>query len=90
MLHWVWNQNGLKMTPQETSDYKMKWLGAGGHNVHLHSDLDVAGKDWCRRNLERHQWAFSPYTANYQHTFCFENVIHAQQFAQEFIDWIEK
>lgn len=78
------------MTPQETSDYKMRWMCEGAHDVVLHSDLDVAGKDWCRRNLERHQWAFSSYTANYQHTFHFENVIHAQQFAQEFIDWIKK
>ena len=50
------------MTPQEISDYKLKWR-ASGIAVQLHSDLDVAGKDWCRRNLERHQWAFNPHTA---------------------------
>jgi hypothetical protein len=60
------------MTPQEISDYKLKWR-ANGVAVPLHSDLDVAGKDWCRRNLERHQWAFNPHTAVYAHTFLFED-----------------
>lgn len=78
------------MTPQEVFEYKSRWKSAGGYPVKIHSDLDWRGKDWCRRNLERHQWSFSSYTAVYQHTFWFENFLHAQQFEQEFIDWIEK
>jgi hypothetical protein len=78
------------MTPQEIDDYKTKWLtGPGrGYPVKIHSDLDVDGKDWCRRNLERHQWSFTKYTDVYEHTFYFESQLHSQQFAQEFIDWI--
>ena len=90
MLHWIWNQNGLKMTPQETSDYKMQWMREGGHGVRLHSDLDIVGKDWCRKNLERHQWSFTPHSDVYEHTFLFESQYVSQQFEQEFNDWIRK
>ena len=78
------------MTPQEVSDYKMRWMREGGHSVRLHSDLDIAGKEWCRRNLERHQWSFNSFTDVYEHTFLFENQLMSQQFAQEFYDWIKK
>lgn len=80
----------IPQTPQEVSDYKMRWMREGGHNVRLHSDLDVKGKDWCRKNLERHQWSFSLYTDVYEHTFHFEDQYMSQQFAQEFYDWIKK
>lgn len=78
------------MTPQEISDYKMRWLTKGGYPVSIHSDLDIEGKDWCRRFLERHQWSFSKYTAPYEHTFWFEDQRISQQFAQEFYDWIKR
>lgn len=78
------------MTPQEIFEYKNRWLSAGGHPVKIHSDLDWQGKDWCRKHLDRHQWSFSVYTAIYEHTFLFENKIHAQQFEQEFIDWVQR
>ena len=78
------------MTPQESFEYKNRWLSADGHPVRIHSDLDWRGKDWCRKRLERHQWSFSSYTAVYEHTFWFENQEYAQQFEQEFIDWIVK
>ena len=71
------------MTPQEISEYKLKWR-ANGIAVQLHSDLDVAGKDWCRRRLERHQWAFNPHTAVYAHTFLFENAANAAEFVTHF------
>lgn len=70
------------MTPQETADYKMRWMP--GHAVRLHSDLDVQGKAWCRRTLERHQWAFKPWTDVYEHTFHFEDLRAAQNFEMEF------
>lgn len=76
------------MTPQEIADHKLKWMP--GHSVRLHSDLDVAGKDWCRKNLERHQWSFKAWTAIYEHTFYFENVLAAQNFAMEFSNWVNK
>lgn len=70
------------MTPQETSDYKLRWMP--GHRVRLHSDLADQGKVWCRKNLERHQWSFTAWTANYEHTFHFENQIASQNFELEF------
>jgi hypothetical protein len=70
------------MTPQQISDYKMRWMP--GYTVRLHSDLDVRGKEWCRRELERHQWSFTAWTYVYEHTFHFEDILAAQQFATEF------
>lgn len=70
------------MTPQETHDYKLKWLP--GKVVRLHSDLDWKGKDWCRKNLQRHKWSFTKWTANYEHTFHFEDETTAEEFASEF------
>ena len=73
------------MTTQEIFDYKMRWKP--GFTVTLHSDLDVKGKSWCRRNLEPQQWGFSPWTAVYQHTFYFESIYAAQNFEMEFHRW---
>jgi hypothetical protein len=79
------------MTPQEIAEYKQRWMGTGNNNpVRLHSDLDTQGKTWCRRNLERHQWSFKSWTAVYEHTFYFENVLAAQNFAMEFNNWVNK
>jgi hypothetical protein len=66
------------MTPQEIYEYKRKWMP--GHIVGLHSDLDWKGKDWCRKNLERHRWSFTGWTDVYEHTFHFENSQDAQNF----------
>ena len=70
------------MTPQEQSDYKNSWKP--GHSVRLHSDLDVQGKTWCKRNVERHQWSFTSYTDVYEHTFHFELEEHALEFENQF------
>lgn len=70
------------MTPQEIFDYKQKWKP--GFTVRLHSDLDWEGKDWCRRNLDRHQWSFTSWTHVYEHTFHFEDESNAQSFKQHF------
>jgi hypothetical protein len=70
------------MTPQEQFDYKLTWKP--GHIVRLHSDLDTEGKTWCKRNLERHQWSFTTWTASYEHTFHFESEYVSQQFVHEF------
>ena len=73
------------MTPQEIADYKQRWMSTGSNNpVRLHSDLSDAGKTWCRRSLERHEWSMSTWTDVYEHTFYFENIIAAQNFAMEF------
>jgi hypothetical protein len=70
------------MTPQDIDDYKRHWLP--GYLVKLHSDLDVDGKTWCRRQLERHTWSMSKWTDVYEHTFHFEDIMAAQNFAMEF------
>lgn len=70
------------MTPQEISDYKMRWMP--GYAVRLHSDLDVQGKEWCRKQLQRHQWSFAAWTDVYEHTFYFESIRAAQNFEMEF------
>jgi hypothetical protein len=71
------------MTPQEVFEYKMKWKPIG-FAVRLHSDLDWKGKDWCRKNLERHQWSMDTYTDVYEHTFFFEKEEHAKLFETQF------
>jgi hypothetical protein len=76
------------MTPQEQHDYKLKWLP--GYPVRLHSDLDVQGKTWCKRNVERHQWSFTTYTNVYEHTFHFELEEHAKLFAEQWPRFINQ
>ena len=70
------------MTPQEISDYKLKW--APGIPVRVHSDQDWVCKNWCRTHLDRHQWTMSTFTNVYEHTFQFEHKHHAKQFAALF------
>jgi hypothetical protein len=74
------------MTPQEQSDHKNRWKP--GFIVRLHSDLDVQGKTWCKRNVERHQWSFTTYTDVYEHTFHFELEEQALTFAQQFPNYV--
>lgn len=76
------------MTPQETFEYRLRWKP--GHCVALHSDLEVAGKAWCKRALEPYEWGFTAWTAVYEHTFCFENIIAAQNFEMEFSAYAKK
>lgn len=71
------------MTPQELFEYKMRWK-PNGYQVSLHSDLDWQGKDWCRKNIERHQWSMDTWTDVYAHTFFFESKEHAESFADSF------
>ena len=78
------------MTPQEIAEYKQRWMTQGGYAVRLHSDLDVSGKDWCRKQLERQQWSFRSFTDVYEHTFYFEDDYIGQQFEHEFNHWVNK
>ena len=78
------------MTPQELNEYKMHWMRVANHPVRIHSDLDVEGKDWCRRNLERHEWSFQSWTDVYEHTFYFENAGVSQQFEHDFKQWVQR
>ena len=66
------------MTPVEIHEYKLRWKP--GFRIKLHSDLDWKGKTWCRKNLQRHQWSMTSWTAVYEHTFNFEHQKDAQAF----------
>ena len=71
------------MTPQEISAHKMKW--APGISVPTHSDVDWMCKHWCRKHLQRHQWAMDSWTGAYEHTFRFEHKNDASRFK----DWYD-
>lgn len=71
------------MTPQEISDYKLRWKP--GYMVQVDIDSDVWGKDYCKKNLKRHQWSFEKYTRpDDSHRFSFETFSVAQQFFQAY------
>jgi hypothetical protein len=71
------------MTPQERFDYKTKWMQTSSNPIKIHSDLEFAAKQWCKTNLEQHQWHFSKYTDVYEDTFYFESADHARKFDNE-------
>lgn len=86
--HGIWNNTeSFDMTPQEISDYKMKWKP--GYSVPVHSDLHTECKTWCRKNLPRERWSMDTYTDVYEHTFMFELESDAELFADEFKEWIQ-
>ena len=76
------------MTPQEISDYKLKWKP--GFQVDVHSDLHIDCKYWCRQKLERWEWSMNTWTGVYSHTFYFEKQEHADRFTEKFKDWVNK
>lgn len=69
-------------TPQDISEYKQRWKPRG-YSVPVHSDLDWRCKDWCRKNLQRHQWSMDVYTDVYEHTFWFELEEHSKLFTEQ-------
>lgn len=71
------------MTPQEIFEYKQRWR-AQACAVPIHSDFDWQAKDWCRKNMERHQWSMDAWTGPYEHTMLFEHLHNAQQFMRDF------
>jgi len=72
------------MTPQERFDHKLRWMGIDSNAVKLHSDREFDGKQWCKKNLEQHQWGFSKYTDMYEDTFYFETKEMKHKFEMEF------
>jgi hypothetical protein len=77
------------MNPQDIFEYKLKWK-PNAYIVHVHSDLDVQCKSWCRRYLQRFEWSMDTYTDVYSHSFYFEHELHSKEFAQEFFEWVDK
>ena len=74
------------MTPQEIVEYKQRWMNNSPSRVKIHSDSEWACKLWCKNNIPQHQWKFTEYTNNYEHTIWFEIPDHAQQFSFQFVD----
>jgi hypothetical protein len=72
------------MTPQEIFEYKTKWMEISSNPVEVHSDREFDAKQWCKKNLEQHQWHFSKYTDVYEDTFYFETVESKDIFEKEF------
>jgi len=76
------------MTPQELSDYKRNWLSKIPHCVQIDVDSHIWGKDWCRKNLERHQWSFDKYTQpDDSHTISFEHLEDAENFVKAYREY---
>ena len=60
-----------QMSPQEISDYKLKW--GSGCEVQVDMDSDGWGKDFCRQNFNPQNWSFHKHTfPDDSHTFYFE------------------
>jgi len=72
------------MTPQERFDYKLRWMNLNSNPVEIHSDREFDAKQWCKKNLEQHQWNFSKYTDVYEDTFYFEDELTKHEFEKEF------
>jgi 5-bromo-4-chloroindolyl phosphate hydrolysis protein len=84
-------EGNTRMTPQEISDYKQKWMSSEINNpVELHSDLESNGIQWCRKNLEPQQWKLVRWSKVYSHTFFFEKNKFAQDFASKFDGYVVK
>lgn len=73
------------MTPQETSDYKMRWMP--GVSVTIHSDLRSQAKDWCKQWLNPIHWKHVKYTNVYEDTFHFQRMAQAKGLVEAFPEY---
>ena len=76
------------MSPIEIFEYKQKWKP--GYIVRLHSDLESAGKDWCKVQLHKQQWDMTKWTNVYEHTFHFEYKQDAKLFKERFKEYADQ
>jgi len=72
-------------TSDQIEDYKKTWLNKS-YNVQVDSTMDVKGKSWCRHNLNRWNWSFTPNTTSNKHTFFFEHESTSEQFKLEILN----
>ena len=70
------------MTPIEIFEYKNKWKP--GYTVRLHSDLESAGKEYCKIQMHKQQWDITKWTNVYEHTYHFEYKQDADSFVAHF------
>jgi len=73
----------MKMTPQEIFEYKQKWKPRC-FDIQVHSDKEQEAIQWCKNFCESEEWNLLTWTDVYEHTFIFEQAIHAQAFAREY------
>ena len=71
------------MTPQETAEYKQRWMP--GYQVQVDVDSADWGKTLARKLTERENWSFSKHTRpDDSHTFYFQDIWVAEQFLEEY------
>lgn len=70
------------MTPQEIFEYKHRWMKANSFDVEVNEDFDFDGKEWCKANLQQHQWNFIRFSDVYSHMFCFEHEDDMERFEE--------
>ena len=75
--------------PNNISEFKASWRPSA-FKVKIDSEFDVKAKDWCRKNLKRHEWSFNLFTNEYEHTFLFMNEHNAIEFEEALIDYVVK
>lgn len=76
------------MTPQEMFEYKTRWKSNNPSKVIVDIDSDVWGKDWCRDNIQRHEWSFDSFAfPDDSHLFYFEHKQHADNFLEAYIEY---
>lgn len=70
------------MTPQEISDYRLKWLHRACIIEFNESYYDQVSL-WCRRNLPLQSWFIRRHTNVFVHTLCVENPEMKKLFIKE-------
>jgi hypothetical protein len=70
------------MTPLEIHEYKNRWMP--GHSVEIHSDKRDSAVQWCKSNLEKHQWKCTKWSDVYSSRFDFEHEKDASKFILAF------
>ena len=70
----------IKLTPQQITDHKQKWMSRQACVVELHSDYRSLGKSWCKEFLMKHQYVLRKNTNVYEDTWFFENQDDADNF----------
>lgn len=71
------------MTPLEIADYKLTWLP--GFSAYIDPDADIFAKQWCKRNLQKKSWSFTPNARQDDwHKVLFETPEYLESFRQAY------
>tara|TARA_R110000868_G_scaffold295032_3_gene555448 strand:- start:42 stop:302 length:261 start_codon:yes stop_codon:yes gene_type:complete len=79
------------MTPQQISDYKLKWmLLENNYMAVIHIDVSDKCKDWCKENLDKQSWIFGKWYGSYQHVIHFEKETVLANFQDNHTEYSEE